>query len=98
MYYAARRHYGHGGLVRNLFGQLFLLLFVFDEIKIYTSDPSFFIFYVIPHIATTFCNLTGFCNQFGVTWCTIKVQRDSLFKVTLKFFFQWFTQDLFCCP
>ena len=75
-----------------------VLLFFSDKIEVYPGDPSFFIFHVIPHITTIFCNLTGFCNRFGVTWCTIKVQRDSLFKVTLKFFFQWFTQDLFCCP
>ena len=59
-----------GGLYHNFFQAAFifcafcyfLLLFLFDEIEIYTSDSSFFILHVIPHITTALCNLTGFCN------------------------------------
>lgn len=80
-----------GGLIQNLFGQLSLLLFFFDEIKIHTSDPSFFIFNVITHIATAFCNLTGFCNGFRRTWFSFQIQVYSLILVFQKFIFQTFT-------
>lgn len=42
--------------------------------------------------------LTGFCNCFRITEYTIQIQRNSLFTITLQFFFQWFTHALFGCP
>ena len=86
-----------GGLIQNLFGQLSLLLFFFDEIKIHTSDPSFFIFNVITHVSTTFCNLTGFCNGSGITGQPFQIKSNSQFFILIQltlqrsagFFLSW---------
>lgn len=94
-----------GGLYHNFFQAAFifcafcyfLLLFLFDEIEIYTGDSSFFILHVIPHITTALCNLTGFCNWFWVTDHTVEIQGNPLITVTFKFIFQWFTQGFLFC-
>ena len=72
-------------------------LFVFDKIEFYTSNSSFFILYVISHVTTALCNLTGFCNWFWVTDHTVEIQGNPLITVTFKFIFQWFTQGFLFC-
>ena len=62
-----------------------------DKIKAYTGDMPFFIFCIIPHITSAFCNLTGFCNGFRRTWFSFQIQVDPLILVFQKFIFQTFT-------
>ena len=75
-----------------------VLLFFSDKIEVYPGDPSFFIFHVIPHITTIFCNLTGFCNVFRSTGFSVKIERNSLWAVLFQLLFEWLTQFFFSDP
>ena len=75
-----------------------VLLFFSDKIEVYPGDPSFFIFHVIPHITTIFCNLTGFCNVFRSTGFSVKIERNSLWAVLFQLLFEWLTQFFFAEP
>ena len=74
------------------------LLIIDYKIEIHTGYMPILVLCIIPHISSAICNLTGFCNCFRITEYTIQIQRNSLFTITLQFFFQWFTHALFGCP
>lgn len=67
---------------------LLLLLLFFDKIEVYTSNLPCFIFYVIPHITSALCKLTGSCNILGGTGFSIQIKRDPICLIELQLFLQ----------
>lgn len=75
-----------------------LLLLILDKIEVHTSDPSVFIFCVIPHIPTAFRKLTGFCNGSGCAGYSIQIKRDTAGLIELQLLLERFLGFLFLRP
>ena len=61
-----------------------------DKIKAYTGDMPFFIFCIIPHITSVFCDHTGSRYRLRLTWTAIQIKLYSLSAVKLQLWLQRF--------